>query len=249
MQISANTSVKTIEGAQPTTNAISFFLTTTDPPLRLYTHSTRFVVLFSGHYTYANAILSNPLPMHLWISVEAVILFNTPPFSLAPCVVVTRSCHTKSVVTKEQNVLVMRDIMCSGYVAGCNTLFFGETDGSYSPDSIQAAINKRLSFADDASGEYESMLAFPSTPALAAARDQVLSITSRLLPWEVTRADDQQYSYFPGGKAVKAVYAERYGLDTIHFGEDIRAAEAQEFIAQARFRPTPPPMSFNPGCN
>ena len=80
------------------------------------------------------------------------------------------------------------------------------------------------------------MLAFPSTPELAANRDQVISISNRLLPWEVTVTDPvRQYAYFPGGKAVKDVYISRYGLDTIHFGEDIRAAEAQEFISQARF--------------
>lgn len=135
-------------------------------------------------------------------------------------------------VTKEQNVLVMRDIMCSGYVAGGNTRFFGEGKGGYTSGNITTAMNERLSFMDDASGEYDSMLAFPSTPDQAAKRDQVLSISDRLLPWEVTRSVDKQYAYFPGGAAVKAVYSQRYGLETLHFGEDIRAAEAQEFIAQ-----------------
>ncbi len=147
------------------------------------------------------------------------------------------TCHTKSVITKEQNVLVMRDIMCSGYVAGCNTLFFGEkaanaNGGVYASADIQQAIGDRLSFVDDASGEYESMLAFPSTPKQAANRDQVISITDRLLPWEVTKKAGDQYSYFPGGAAVKGIYGPLYGLDSIHFGEDIRAAEAQEFISQ-----------------
>ena len=135
-------------------------------------------------------------------------------------------------ITKEQNVLVMRDIMCSGYVAGGNTLFFGEKAGEYTEATIKQAVADRLSFVDDASGEYESMLAFPSTPDQAAARDQVLSITDRLLPWEVTKKAGDQYNYFPGGPEVKDIYATRYGLDSIHFGEDIRAAEAQEFISQ-----------------
>merc|ERR1719201_1012687 len=38
------------------------------------------------------------------------------------------TCHTKSVITKPQNVYVMRDVMCNGYVAGANTRFFGEPD-------------------------------------------------------------------------------------------------------------------------
>ena len=134
-------------------------------------------------------------------------------------------------------MLVMRDIMCSGYVAGGNTKFFGEdaaknNGGVYTNTIVQGAITDRLAFTDDASGEYDSMLAFPSTPALAAKRDQVISITSRLLPWEVTMDPTKQYDYFPGGAAVKDEYEKYYGLGTIHFGEDIRAAEAQEFIAQ-----------------
>ena len=44
------------------------------------------------------------------------------------------TCHTKSVITKPQNVLVMRDIMCSGYVAGCNTKFFGSKAAKAAPD-------------------------------------------------------------------------------------------------------------------
>ena len=143
------------------------------------------------------------------------------------------TCHTKSVITKEQNVLVMRDIMCSGYVAGCNTHFFGQgRDGGYTKQNIQDALNDRLSFVEDASGEYDSMLAFPSTKKMAAARDQVLSITDRLLPWEVTKNPVDQYKYFPGGPAVKAVYEDYYNLKSLHYGEDIRAAEAQEFISQ-----------------
>ena len=160
----------------------------------------------------------------------------------------SQTCHTKSVVTKEQNVLVMRDIMCSGYVAGANTLFFGEKVG-FGENNIKQAIADRLSFVDDASGEYESMLAFPSTPDQAASRDQVLSITDRLLPWEVTKKAGDQYNYFPGGPEVKAIYGPRYGLDSIHFGEDIRAAEAQEFISQARLSQTPLPTRLvNVAC-
>ena len=150
------------------------------------------------------------------------------------------TCHTKSVITKEQNVLVMRDIMCSGYVAGCNTLFFGQTeaqkearpDGVYDKEAILRAVQKRLTFEDDASGEYESMMSFPVPYGDGAKRDQVISLSNRLLPWEVTLNANDQYNYFPGGQAYKTAYMQRYGLDQIHFGEDLRAAEAQEFIAQ-----------------
>ena len=144
------------------------------------------------------------------------------------------TCHTKSVITKPQNVMVLRDVMCSGYVAGGNTRFFGEeaaAGGAYTPQAIRDAITKRLSFADDASGDYESMLAFAVPMDSGSKRDQVFSLSSRLLPWEVTSA--QKHDYFPGGTKFGHFdyYTTEYGLNQIHFGEDIRAAENMEFIS------------------
>lgn len=149
------------------------------------------------------------------------------------------TCHTKSVITKPQNVMVLRDVMCSGYVAGGNTRFFGEeaakdnttNPNQYEPRAIREAITKRLSFADDASGEYESMLAFAVPMDSGSKRDQVFSLSSRLLPWEVT--SNQKHEYFPGGTKFGHFdyYKAAYGLDQIHFGEDIRAAENMEFIS------------------
>ena len=59
------------------------------------------------------------------------------------------TCHTKSVITKPQNVYVMRDIMCSGYVAGGNTRFFGlppnapKFTASATRQDIQRTLNAR----------------------------------------------------------------------------------------------------------
>ena len=150
------------------------------------------------------------------------------------------TCHTKSVITKPQNVLVMRDIMCSGYVAGGNTQFFGASRARANGNSLKGitfqqkvdAITDRLSFVDDASGEYESMLAFAVPYGDGAKRDQVISLSSRLLPWEVTRPEDQWKSYFPGGKRGWDMYSGKLELTQVHFGEDIRAAENMEFISQ-----------------
>jgi len=148
------------------------------------------------------------------------------------------TCHTKSVITKPQNVLVLRDIMCSGYVAGGNTKFFGHAQmkqaGRKSPlaTDIQQAITDRLSFVDDASGEYESMLAFIVPYGHGDRRDQVYSLSARLLPWEVTRGESSWHDYFPGGKPGYNHYAGMLGLEQVHFGEDIRAAENMEFISQ-----------------
>jgi len=135
-------------------------------------------------------------------------------------------------------VLVLRDIMCSGYVAGGNTKFFGHAqmkkDGRTAPSAgdIQQAITDRLSFVDDASGEYESMLAFIVPYGHGDRRDQVYSLSARLLPWEVTRGESAWHDYFPGGKPGYNHYAGSLGLEQVHFGEDIRAAENMEFISQ-----------------
>ena len=141
---------------------------------------------------------------------------------------------TKSVITKPQNVMVLRDIMCSGYVAGGNTRFFGEkaaAGGAYDKAQIVQSMTDRLSFTDDTSGEYESMLAFAVPLDSGSKRDQVMSISSRLLPWEV--ANGQGHDYFPGGNKFGhfEYYKNVYQLDQVHFGEDIRAAENMEFIS------------------
>ena len=88
------------------------------------------------------------------------------------------TCHTKSVITKPQNVLVLRDVACAGYVAGGNTRFFGErasgNSETVSVKEISDSINSRLSF-EDGDGEYESMLAFVAPHGDGAKRDQVIS--------------------------------------------------------------------------
>lgn len=148
------------------------------------------------------------------------------------------TCHTKSVITKPQNVFVMRDIMCSSYVAGGNTKWFG-ANGPLSEtnpltgEAVKEAMNDRLAFTDDVSADYASMLAFacPLSEVETSARDQVISISERLLPWEVRMDTNTTKSGFPGGDTGFTFYKTKYGLEAIHFGEDIRSAENMEFIA------------------
>jgi hypothetical protein len=156
------------------------------------------------------------------------------------------TCHTKSVITKPQNVYVMRDIMMTGYQAGSNCKWFGtnNTNDTKTGDktgggraltvaSVQEDIQERLAFTDDASGEYGSMLAFAHSykDATEHQRDQVISISERLLPWEISRANPPSKTYFPGGNAGFDAYKASYGLTSLHFGEDVRATENMEFIA------------------
>ena len=93
-------------------------------------------------------------------------------------------------------------------------------------------MNNRLTFQDDATGEYESMLAFAVPYGDGRKRDQVISLSPRLLPWEVTQREADWKSYFPGGRKGWNAYSARIQLEAIHFGEDVRAAENMEFISQ-----------------
>ena len=47
------------------------------------------------------------------------------------------------------------------------------------------------------------MLAFlsPNGDEAAASRDQVISISDRLLPWEVAKNADPEKKYYPGGQS------------------------------------------------
>ena len=127
--------------------------------------------------------------------------------------------------------------MCTGYVAGGNTRFFGAEGKALSKaidtNKVQEAMSARLSFDDDASGEYDSMLAFacPYGEDAASSRDQVISISERLLPWEVSKNQDPQKSYFPGGSANFKTYMNKFQLNQIHFGEDVRASESMAFMS------------------
>jgi hypothetical protein len=150
------------------------------------------------------------------------------------------TCHTKSVITKPQNVFTMRDIMCNGYVAGGNCTFFGSgekgvLEGPVKAQNVSDDLNSRLSFADDASGEYHSLLAFLSAydEVVENQRDQVISISSRVLPWEVSsNGANPDKKYFPGGNANFMRYSAIWNLNHIHFGEDVRATESMAFMSQ-----------------
>jgi len=143
--------------------------------------------------------------------------------------------HFKSVVTKPQNVFVMRDIACGGYVAGGNCDFFADPKATADKVLSSAARNMqdRLNFASDPDKKYGSMLAFPLLPAQwnEGKIDNTLSITSRLLPWD-TNNDKPRETSFPGGPDFYDIYNAALGLSTVHYGEDVRASENMEYVSQ-----------------
>ena len=62
----------------------------------------------------------------------------------------------------------------------------------------------------------------------------MISITDRLLPWEVARNAAPAKTYFPGGKTAYDFYKGKHQLNQIHFGEDVRATENMAFMSQVR---------------
>jgi hypothetical protein len=129
----------------------------------------------------------------------------------------------------------MRDVACAGYVAGCNTRWFAKgEDDSYSAGNAQDAIQARLSFANDDTDRYASMLAFPCWEGQfnSGQLDTVMSVTTRLLPWEVNQAG--LHASFPGGDDMYRVYNAELQLSQVHYGEDMKAAGSRR-----RLKPYP----------
>lgn len=152
------------------------------------------------------------------------------------------TCHTKSVITKPQNVLIQRDIMANGYVAGCNCTFFGEhaSKAAGIPPSSETATNgigERLAFSLDytesRSDVYESMLAFivPFGGTAESLSEASFNITRRFLPFEVRGDSYPSAKQFPGGGDIWAAYNDLLDLDRqILAGEDLEARESRGFI-------------------
>jgi hypothetical protein len=145
--------------------------------------------------------------------------------------------HFKAVINKPQNVFVMRDVACASYVAGMNTMFFGHQSGlpigtRYDSARARSQVMRRLSFADEMGAKYHSCLSFAVSAMEyeSGSLDTVMSVTSRLLPWEVNTSNT--HDSFPGGETMFKEYDRILNLKQIHYGEDVRAAENMEFISQ-----------------
>jgi len=141
--------------------------------------------------------------------------------------------HFKAVVTKPQNVLVMRDVACAGYVAGGNCRWFAQDEnGNFNSKACNENLMSRLAFDDDVTDKYASMLAFPAHEGQfkGGQLDTCMSVTTRLLPWDVSNTST--HDSFPGGNAMFTAYNAVLNMQQIHYGEDMKAAENQDFISQ-----------------
>ena len=128
----------------------------------------------------------------------------------------------------------MKDVACAGYVAGMNTRWFAKPEGggAMSAEAAMENMQARLSFSNDDTDRYASMLAFPCLEGQfqSGQLDTVMSVTTRLLPWEVNNAGT--HASFPGGDKMFAKYNAALQLGQVHYGEDMKAAENQDFISQ-----------------
>ena len=139
-------------------------------------------------------------------------------------------------ISKPQNVFVLRDVMANGYRMGGGTKFFAHTtstDAAFNIlGSIRENLQQRLMNAEDLTVEAGSLLAFPMATGQYedGHMDTVMSVTARLLPWETGTTNT--HNSFPGGEKMFQLYNTAIGLRQVHFGEDIRAAENMDYISQ-----------------
>ena len=148
------------------------------------------------------------------------------------------TCHTKAVITKPQNVLVMRDIQCDGYVAGSDAVWFGDLarkrvdpGEALSPQMVADDMQERLEFEHEHDNQYGSMLAFicPFGESEQHMQDMAFSLTTSNLPWDIGNGSSNDRN-FPGGKDYWTKYQRLFGLDYISAGTDPASIQNRDFV-------------------
>ena len=165
--------------------------------------------------------------------------------------------HSKAVITNHKNCMVLQDIQCDGYIAGCNTLFFGsesenrKTDASALTASalaaaqakqsaalindIQTDVQQRLENDPTDGGEHASMFAFvvPYGAPRECMADNTFSLSSQTLPWEVPNPnpnDASQHGNFPGGRDAYTFYADKFNFPSFVAGVNPATTQNNDFI-------------------
>lgn len=168
------------------------------------------------------------------------------------------TCHTKAIVTRPQNVNIMRDIMCASYEAGADARFFGSRDpdtgevvtGRAKAQNIRKAVRSRLEFQKEYSDLYESMFAFlaPWDANDQFMQDNAFSLLGNSgLPWDTGTGTNVAAAAgaggrgehadvnFPGGYANWFRYDALLQLRQIHTGEDQGQRQRQDFVRTGSF--------------
>lgn len=149
--------------------------------------------------------------------------------------------HFKATITKPQNVLVLRDVQCTGYVAGCDTTFFGSGNTDENPlMSVQNDLEDRVNFNDEDRNQYKSMFALAAPhPDINTdwVPDVAFSMSDMVVPWDATRVRDQNaWCSFPGGNYMRDMYDKSYGLSKyIHQGSDPGDVQNHAFVRSGTF--------------
>jgi len=160
------------------------------------------------------------------------------------------TCHTKSVITKPQNVMVLRDIQCDGYVAGAGVDWFGDIAGTEEGgmeqgesnlptlESIKADIVSRLDFEHEHDNQYASLLAFvcpyDRNDRGQYMQDNAFSLTTSNLPWDIGNGQQGQRN-FPGGTVFWNAYSSLFGLTYITAGSDPSSVANHDFVRNGTY--------------
>lgn len=149
------------------------------------------------------------------------------------------TCHTKSVITKPQNVMVLRDIQCDGYVAGSGIQWFGDIAGpEITSANIQADLRSRLDFEHEYDNQYASMFAFvcpyDKDDRNQFMQDNAFSLTTSNLPWDIGNGQQGQRN-FPGGTEFWEAYSKLFDLTYISAGSDPSSIANHDFVRNGAF--------------
>jgi hypothetical protein len=126
--------------------------------------------------------------------------------------------HFKSVVTKPENVLILRDIQCANYTAGANAEFFGNgTPGNV--NQVQEDMSNRLEFAEEDYSKLKSMFAILCPYSKPSAYENGFSMTRVEIPWDAS-AQSSGVNY-PGGSAMHTAVERLF-----HFNSEVLSGMA-----------------------
>jgi hypothetical protein len=163
------------------------------------------------------------------------------------------TCHMNVVVMQPKNVMVLRDALCAKYVAGCNTLFFGEDRNNFLADftnqsewrnisqNVKRDVRTRLDMDDEYANNYRSMMAFASSwwhMNDGLQNDNAFSIGSSALPWEIGMANNADNRNFPGGKRMYDVYSKFYSLQYVQTGVNPASAQRNDYLRNGPYNNT-----------
>ena len=155
------------------------------------------------------------------------------------------TCHTKAVITKPQNVMVLRDIQCDEYIAGSDVTWFGDLSAKSAMSSmfsgddtsdtlaegIRNDLKERLDFDHEDDNQYASMFSFvcPFGERLQMMQDHAFSLTSMSAPWDIGNGERGERN-FPGGSKFFDKYNDLFGLNEIVAGMDPGSLRNRDFV-------------------